>query len=108
MYKKQVVLEIESVYTANAFSVASEYYVGAGSETEPEVYLYDIKTQSVPFNWNFPSFQKNLPLKYRKTRMDTINSERLEFEWFNLAVSSVLLHRHRAYNLSHRNISNSP
>ena len=42
MDKKQVVLEIESVYTANAFSVASEYYVGAGSETEPEVYLYNL------------------------------------------------------------------
>ncbi len=44
MNKKQVILEIESVYTANAFSVGSEFYIGAGSETKPEVYLYDIKT----------------------------------------------------------------
>ena len=44
MNKKQVILEIEAVYTANAFSVGSEFYIGAGSETKPEVYLYDIKT----------------------------------------------------------------
>ena len=44
MNKKQVILEIEAVYTANAFNVGSEFYIGAGSETKPEVYLYDIKT----------------------------------------------------------------
>jgi hypothetical protein len=42
MYKKKVILEIEAIYTANAFSVGSEYFVGAGSETKPEVYLYNI------------------------------------------------------------------
>jgi len=46
MNNKQVILEIESVYTANAFSIGSEFYIGAGSETKPEVYLYDIKTRS--------------------------------------------------------------
>ena len=44
MNNKKIVLEIESVYTANAFSVGSDYYIGAGSETKPEVYLYDINT----------------------------------------------------------------
>ena len=44
MNNKQIVLEIESVYTANAFSVGSDSYIGAGSETKPEVYFYDIKT----------------------------------------------------------------
>jgi hypothetical protein len=44
MKKKKVVLEIESVYTANAFSVGPDFYIGAGSETKPEVYLYDLKT----------------------------------------------------------------
>ncbi len=40
--KKKVILNIESVYTANAFQVGPEYYVAAGSETKPEVYLYNI------------------------------------------------------------------
>jgi hypothetical protein len=44
MNNKQVILEIESVYTAIAFSVGSEFYIGAGSETKPEVYLYNITT----------------------------------------------------------------
>jgi len=42
--KKKVILNIESVYTANAFQVGSEFYVGAGSETLPEVYLYEISS----------------------------------------------------------------
>jgi hypothetical protein len=42
---KQVVLEIESVYTANAFPVGTDFYIGAGSETKPLVYLYDLKTR---------------------------------------------------------------
>ena len=46
MNNKRVILEIEAVYTANAFSIGSQFYIGAGSETKPEVYLYDIKTQS--------------------------------------------------------------
>ncbi|KPL15349.1 MAG: hypothetical protein AMS23_01590 [Bacteroides sp. SM1_62] len=44
MNTKQVILEIESVYTANAFRVGPEIYIGAGSETKPEVYLYNITT----------------------------------------------------------------
>jgi hypothetical protein len=46
---KKVILTIESVYTANAFQVGSEFYVGAGSETKPEVYLYNIKNDSSSF-----------------------------------------------------------
>ena len=46
MYKKKVILEIEAIYTANAFSVGSEYFIGAGSETKPEVYLYNILTET--------------------------------------------------------------
>jgi len=42
--KKKVILNIESVYTANAFKVGSEFYVAAGSETKPEVYLYNLTT----------------------------------------------------------------
>ncbi len=44
MKNKQVILNIEAVYTANAFGVGSEFYIGAGSETKPEVYLYNITT----------------------------------------------------------------
>ena len=39
--KKKVILNIESVYTANAFQIGSEMFVAAGSETKPEVYLYN-------------------------------------------------------------------
>ncbi len=42
--KKKVILNIESVYTANAFQIGSEFYVGAGSETKPEVFLYEISS----------------------------------------------------------------
>ncbi len=45
MNNKQVILEIEAVYTANAFSIGSEFYIGAGSETKPEVYLYDMRPE---------------------------------------------------------------
>ena len=40
--KKKVILNIESVYTANAFKIGSEMFVAAGSETKPEVYLYNL------------------------------------------------------------------
>ena len=43
-YNKKVIIEIESVYTANAFNIGSSFYIGAGSETKPEVYLYDMTT----------------------------------------------------------------
>jgi hypothetical protein len=42
--KKKVILNIESVYTANAFQIGSEMFVAAGSETKPEVYLYNLST----------------------------------------------------------------
>ena len=42
--EKKVILNIPSVYTANAFVVNGRAYVGAGSETTPAVYLYDIKS----------------------------------------------------------------
>ena len=47
--KKKVILNIESNYTANAFQVGSAFYVGAGSETKPEVYLYNIASDSSSF-----------------------------------------------------------
>jgi hypothetical protein len=40
--KKKVILNIESVYTANAFQVGADTFVAAGSETKPEVYLYNL------------------------------------------------------------------
>jgi len=49
MYNKQSILEIESVYTANAFRVGSKFYIGAGSETKPEVYLYDLKSTGTSY-----------------------------------------------------------
>jgi len=42
--KKKVILNIESVYTANSFQIGSDTYVAAGSETKPEVYLYNLNT----------------------------------------------------------------
>jgi hypothetical protein len=50
MLKKETILEIKNVYTAHAFRSASDIYVGAGSETEPVVQLYDLvrkKTEQV-------------------------------------------------------------
>ena len=40
--KKKKILEIKSVYTANAFKVDGRTCVGAGSETTPAVYLQDL------------------------------------------------------------------
>ncbi|MBA7698119.1 hypothetical protein ES703_106794 [subsurface metagenome] len=45
-YNKKVILEIEAVYTANAFQIGPSFYIGAGSETKPEVFLYDISNGS--------------------------------------------------------------
>lgn len=42
MIQKQVILEIKNVYTANAFVDGGRTFVGAGSETEPVVILYDM------------------------------------------------------------------
>lgn len=47
--KKKVILNIESVYTANAFKAGSEFYVAAGSETKPEVYLYNLTSGNSGF-----------------------------------------------------------
>jgi len=43
MYKKKKILDITSVYTANAFQNDSGFYIGAGSESaDGEVYLYNL------------------------------------------------------------------
>ena len=39
---KKSILEIQSVYTANAFTIDGVPYVGAGSETTPAVYVQDL------------------------------------------------------------------
>ena len=44
MIRKQVILEIKNVYTANAFTDDNRFLVGAGSETEPVVQLYDLES----------------------------------------------------------------
>jgi len=43
---KKIILNIESVYTACAFRIGFKYYIGAGSETKPEVFLYELSTGS--------------------------------------------------------------
>jgi len=43
---KKSILEIQSVYTANAFTIDGVPYVGAGSETTPAVYLKDLKADT--------------------------------------------------------------
>jgi hypothetical protein len=42
MLQKQTILAINNVYTANAFQTPGGFYVGAGSETETDVQLYDL------------------------------------------------------------------
>lgn len=42
MYEKRKILTIEAVFTANAFRNESGFYIGAGSETGEEAYLYDL------------------------------------------------------------------
>jgi len=42
MLQKKVIMNIPSVYTANAFRAGNEHYIGAGSETEKIVHLYDL------------------------------------------------------------------
>lgn len=42
MLKKQSVLTIKNVYTANAFQTNAGQYIGAGSETEPLAFLYNL------------------------------------------------------------------
>ena len=43
MLKKQTILQIKNVYTANAFQTKNGTFVGAGSETEPRVLLYNLQ-----------------------------------------------------------------
>lgn len=40
--QKKVLMNVETVYTANAFELNNEAFVGAGSETTPEVYFYEL------------------------------------------------------------------
>jgi len=40
--QKKIILNIETVYTANAFTAGGKNYVVGGSETTPAVYLYDL------------------------------------------------------------------
>ncbi|MCP4311802.1 MAG: hypothetical protein GY790_11100 [Bacteroidetes bacterium] len=47
MLTRQTILQINSVYTANAFVSGSRTLVGAGSETEPMVQLYDLASGTV-------------------------------------------------------------
>ncbi len=47
MLTKQSILKIANVYTANAFPAGNSFYVGAGSETEPVVQLFDMAARSV-------------------------------------------------------------
>lgn len=47
MLRKQVIFKIKNVYTANAFVDGSRWLVGAGSETEPVVQLYDLASGKV-------------------------------------------------------------
>jgi hypothetical protein len=47
MLTKQSILKITNVYTASAFPSGNNFYVGAGSETAPEVQLFDMAARSV-------------------------------------------------------------
>lgn len=41
---KKVLMNVETVYTANAFAIDNQVYVAAGSETTPEVFLHKFGT----------------------------------------------------------------
>ena len=43
---KKSILEIQSVYTANAFVIDGVTYIGAGSETTPAVYVHDLQAST--------------------------------------------------------------
>ncbi len=47
MLKKQNILKIKNVYTAHAFQSGSQFFIGAGSETEPVVQLYNLATEKM-------------------------------------------------------------
>jgi len=46
MLQKETILRIKNVYTTSAFQTKKGMYIGAGSETEPTVYLYDLEKGS--------------------------------------------------------------
>ena len=45
MWKKEIILQIQDVYTANAFKTNAGLFIGAGSETGDQVYLYDLSNR---------------------------------------------------------------
>lgn len=47
MLRKQSILQIRNVYTANAFGTEEGVFVGAGSETDPVVQLIDLATRKI-------------------------------------------------------------
>jgi len=44
MLSKELILRIKNVYTDNAFRTEKGFFVGAGSETEPDVQLFNLNT----------------------------------------------------------------
>ncbi len=60
MLQKQIILEIKSVYTAHAFMTGSRTLVGAGSETEPVVQLYDMTAGTVENLYQCPGGMMSL------------------------------------------------
>ncbi len=42
MYRKRKILDIEEVYTANAFQIKSGFFIAAGSETKDEISVYNL------------------------------------------------------------------
>ncbi len=44
--EKKVLMKVEQVYTANAFRIGNDTFVAAGSETTPQVFLYNLNTGS--------------------------------------------------------------
>jgi hypothetical protein len=47
MIEKKSILKINNVYTAHAFEAKGRVFIGAGSETDPEVRLYDLTTGEI-------------------------------------------------------------
>ncbi|MGW8313974.1 MAG: hypothetical protein ACWGNV_00125 [Bacteroidales bacterium] len=47
MIKKEIILKIKNVYTATAFQVEGSFFVAAGSETEPVVQRYRLRSREV-------------------------------------------------------------
>ncbi|MDX1284279.1 MAG: hypothetical protein R3182_04685, partial [Draconibacterium sp.] len=89
--EKKVILNIESVYTANAFQVGSEFFIGAGSETKPEVYMYNIASGESSFLEGCPGgVMSFIPLPERE---DTFFSIMGLFPPFIGAEAGVFMHQ---------------